>query len=57
MTDESWVWKDLEGSVLGLGEILFPYLRGGNEEEHEKPSQDRCVPAEIRTPYLSNTSL
>jgi hypothetical protein len=34
---EQWTGKDLEGSVLGLIEILSQYFPGGIEENQEKP--------------------
>jgi hypothetical protein len=39
MIDEWWIWKDLEGSDIGIIETVFRNLLGGNQESTEYLSQ------------------
>jgi hypothetical protein len=45
MADERQTGKDLEGSSLGLNEVIFRHLSGRPKKSHEKPGHD------IRCPY------
>lgn len=46
-------WKDLEGSGLGLSEVLSQNYPGGNVENDEKPSSGQLVSQLICEPSTS----
>jgi hypothetical protein len=46
----------LERSGQCVNEVLAWHLRGGTEDNHEKPLRIFDVPADIRSGYPSNTS-
>jgi hypothetical protein len=50
-------WKDAEGYGHGLIVVLSLHLRGGTEENHEKPVRIVAILAEFRTKHLLNRSL
>lgn len=44
MTDEQWIWKELEEDGLSTNEVLSRNSSGRPEDYHGKPLQDSRVP-------------
>jgi hypothetical protein len=47
----------LEGSSFGLIKVISRHYPRGAEEYHEKPQQESCVEAAVRTAHISNINL
>jgi hypothetical protein len=54
MIDKCWIWKDLEGIICGLIQILSLHFPGGTPENHEESVRILGVPVEIRTGHFPN---
>jgi hypothetical protein len=52
---DGYIGNNFEGYGLGRIEVLSRHWPGGTEEKSS--AMIACVPAEIRTEYLPNTSL
>jgi hypothetical protein len=57
MTGKRWIEEDLKGNGLSVFEVLFRHVSGETEYNHKESVNILGIQAEIRTGYLSDTSL